>query len=182
MRARTSNKAPTVIVAVPRVERGLRGRNAFFALFLLLFDHLDLALTASPPPLLLPFPLFVRGAAKAITGMLVADQLHVAGHLEFAQVNGQTDLQLAYIRRNQFGNIFGKPDTLTLNRRVRARRPRSSRPRPRRWSPPAPARPPSRCRRPRGNPRAAPCRSAGGAGFPANLIHVFSILMTYFPL
>ena len=88
------------------LDRALLGalgrRGPFFALFLLLFDHLDLARDGLRGRRGLGRFLFLR--ARRGNGddrnMLVAEDLALRRGLDFAQVNGLADLEVADVHRD----------------------------------------------------------------------------------
>jgi hypothetical protein len=84
-------------------------RSGFFAFFLLLFDHLDLArgsfraAAASAAS-----SSSVRGAATAMTEMCLSPMISVLRRFDLAQVNGLANLEVADIHRDQLRQILGQ--------------------------------------------------------------------------
>ncbi len=86
-------------------------RNPFFALFLLLFDHLDLAQDGFRRRRCLGGFLFLRArrSNRDDRDLLVADHLTMGGGGDFTQMNGLADLKVAHIHGDLLRQIFGEP-------------------------------------------------------------------------
>ena len=100
---------------------GLGGRRgAFFAFFLLLFDHLDLARDSLGGGGQIGGFLFLRARRgdSDDRDMLVPDDLGILGRFDLAQVNGLANLEMANVHRQRLRQILGQGAHLELEQHV----------------------------------------------------------------